>query len=80
MILEHSEHSGIIDKAGEARRKTEEDETEGQDGSVCRLDPKLGAPLLLFLLVEQLAEVHLSGELRHCREAVPSGSGTRDRF
>lgn len=49
MILEHSEHSGIIDKAGRGKAvMTEEDETEGQRGSVCRLDPKLGAPLFAF--------------------------------
>ena len=42
--------------------------------------PNLGPPSLHFLLVERLTEVHLSGELRYCREAVPSGSGTRDWF
>jgi len=38
------------------------------------------APHLLLLLAELLTEVHLSGDLRYCREAASNGSGTRDWF
>ena len=38
------------------------------------------APHLLLLLAELLTEVHLSGDLKYCREAASNGSGTRDWF
>ena len=60
--------------------KTEEDNTEGQCVLCADWILNLGPPCLLLLLVELLTEVHLSGDLRYCREAAPNSFGTRDWF